>query len=612
MKEPSVNVSMSVTGMLKPTTLGDSYASGVVIANQGPIVPTLYNDPNEILRDFTPLAKITKNTDITVIHAYTICTFMPVLLCRSSVNDGAKFGKSFTGDGIHQPQIMIKKHGLILNEEVPASLDNRLNVNNFCIQLGKKLYYKGTAPTNIIGLTPVEVMEVPSVGTNLESIVNALNLLEPLFQIEILSENEGDDYSATLKVYGLAGTTLEVDLHSSNELIYNYTAISSVSNENVFLYIFANNPNNVDYTAEIKVDDDIENFISLKVVTPKRSYEYEGSINSEYKNSFGISQFIENINEYEGIEFEVQVGGLIDYELLESPAFSFGKRHVISGNSMNLRLAALNSISDDDRFKPTYLCTFGYVNPGYITSLVSKGESMWAFVPVGLMVNRNDAEDIKSNAPTVKSNQLLLLAPTENNNTSFDFPVKMGLEVAYLRTIVANKSRMSEFAPVMGKENGSFPVNKLTTVLTKSVRESLLDSNIMSIIYRDREKLAYLNKNKTTSSIDNVMSEEQNVRLANKINRDLDTLLEIALGKYSTEDTRSKVENLIDAYFRDNITNQVYSIERYVRQCDSFNNPPEVRAAGKLIVDVNVVYLNTIYEVNIYHRAFDVASAPLE
>lgn len=56
------------------------------------------------------------------------------------------------------------------------------------------------------------------------------------------------------------------------------------------------------------------------------------------------------------------------------------------------------------------------------------------------------------------------------------------------------------------------------------------------------------------------------------------------------------------------IDNQVYGVASHEVICDENNNPPSIQAQGKLRVAVTVRYLNTIYDVEVFNRALDVAA----
>lgn len=377
--------------------------------------------------------------------------------------------------------------------------------------------------------------------------------------------------------------------------------------EGAEMYIIATSPSTANFTASLSKHTDDEKMIDLTVVTPSRTYEYTGSLDPDYVNSYGANQYIENINDYDNIPFHVYVVGTGNPIAFTNVNFGAVEK---SEGAIELtdRKATVDKLMEDDEIKPAFLCPFGYTNAGYLQYLVSYGPKNHVFVPIGLMVDKNDAEVIKAACPTLTSDYAIVMAPYDKSTSMTDYAYPMSLEVAYLRKIESNKAKRCEFAPMMGKTNSSMDITKLSVKLTKSTREALLDKNIMSIVSRKSDSSLYLNKNVCSGGHNTILSEDQNIRLACKINRDLDELLEPILGKFNTQETRSRVTTTIKNYFNDNILNQVYSIDSYTIVCDDSNNPAYIRANGQLVVDVSVTYLNTIYQVLVYHKALDVNS----
>lgn len=611
MKEPSVTIKVIVEPATNNQINDENIAAGVIVANQGSMLPTLFTDPSRLLAAYTPNRMITRSTHSSIAHAYAICQFMPVLVCRAGTIPTFKSGKAITKDGVNQVQKIFKKNDVILNESVPFEFLTNPTEDVFELQVGTTVYYAGVAPSDLTeGLEEIKLTDLPDGRTPVEKIVKAINAVEPLFHIELESEGiVNGSYESSLKLYGVKGTTTPTILQASELFEFQYASVSSIDNDEVSVYLFANDYNNIDYLGSLKKSKDNEDLIVLSVKTATRDYEYEGSLDPEYINPFNRNQYIENINGYEGIEFEVVVGGAgTEFIEAESPV-EFGRSVVLESSSNSALLTSLDRLVDDDQYSVAFYCPFGNQNQAYLNALVNYAGSKWAFTPIGLFPKVNDAEFIKTLKPAISSDAAIALAPYDVNQTIADFPMMLSLEVAFLRAISYNKSRGCEFAPLMGPANGSLSVDTPSVVLTTKTRESLLDARIMSLIYKRSEGISYLNKNKTLATSADVLTEEQNKRLCNKINRDIDKLMRQFLGQYNTVSTRSNVVSVLNNYFNNNIFNQVYGLDRVDIKCDEENNSREIQASGKLVITIKAVYLNTIYEVVVYHRVFDVANA---
>lgn len=590
--------------------LSDSnIAAGIIVANQGTMLPKLFTKGSQLLAEYTPTGVITKLTDPTLIHAYAISKFMPVLICRAGNIPTAKSGKAIMSTGAAQPQKVFLKNDLLLDEVVPFEFLVAPSLTSFELQVSTTIYYAGTLPALInASHTAVKVENFTTGKTNTEKIVNAINALEMLYHIELISEGEVNlAYTSQLKLYGVKGTTSPAILHASEIFEFQYASIASIDPDLVSIYLFSNNYNDINYVGTLSIDKDNAELVQLVVKTTSRTYDYVGSLDSSYINAYGKNQFLENINAYDDIVFEVRVGNAAGP--IVSTTTSFGASIVLKYNTQGDMLIALDRLIDDDQYKPAYLCPFGYQGAGYLSSLISNGTASWAFTPIGLFTNVNDPEFIKSLKPGISSSNAICMAPHDISVSTADFPVKLSLEVAYLKKIQENKSRGCEFAPVMEVQNGTLSVDNPSVILTKSTREALLDAKIMSLVYKKPEASGYLNKNKSMASTFDVLTEEQNKRLANKINRDLEVLCRQFLGQYNNVSTRMNVTSLLNNYFNNNIFNQVYKLDRVTIICDDTNNDAAMEASGKLNIVVKGVYNNTIYDVEIFHRVYDVANA---
>lgn len=635
MREPSVIIKMIVPPVSKVDINDENIAAGVIISEIGPTEPTLFRNDAELLKAFSPTATLTRNSDTTLIHAAAIAQFMPVYVCRSSINDDTKAGRAVGKKGEDLQQTIFKKNGVVLIGREKVTIDesklagSKLDFNtDFFIRIGSKTYTWGakTIAENISGFTPGDIVELKRNedildGSALDNIIRKINKLEPQIHLEKIGNSDFYIY-ANIDLHANRGYT---DNQAPNGVSYEYvqSTVSHIDADQVLLYLFSNNPGEQEFTASvygiesstIGLASGNTDMLALEVITPRRSYNYEGSNNPEYVNRYGVSQYLENVNEYEGIEFEVNIVYkdpfvLSEVQFRDAKSFTFGKRKVTKQASLESVKAALELLIDSEQYKPAFLCPFGYNNISYVNKLIELGSKILAFVPYGHITKVNDAEKIKTEVSGIaKSDNVMIMVPNDRNTSICGFPIDLSLEVAYLRRVQFNKGRGCEFAPMIGKTNGVLTVEKPSVILTKTVRESLLDAKVNSLVTNKSENINYLNKNKSLASSDDVLSEDQNKRLANKINRDLDTILGKYIGQFNTVSTRAQVTDEVKQYFTNNILNQVYSLyQAPTIICDDTNNTPDIIANNKLVVDVKCVYNNTIYEVIVYHRAFDVAN----
>jgi hypothetical protein len=660
MREPSVSVQIIAGQSLSSAISSDDLLAGVVYAENGPVLPKLFSSDSEVLKAFTPTGKLLRKTHTTVVHATALVQSLPIVLCRAYDDDGARYGKAVYNDGTSSEDKIVKKNGSILNVNMTIYSYKKLTSGeSYYLQVGSTIYYVGTKPTDKQGFDFVSVsVDFSAKMSPIKQFVLGINKLDGSHQLELTAEYldpeeiEGKETYASFKLYahdeyelgiipvedkeddteyddeGDPDGKVTCKIYPSEIYAYKWTARNVVDLKRTLFYLFANDPNKANYKASLRYPDtsteDINHnqLIGLDVHSLTREYHYEGSLLPDYMNQYNINQWIENINDYEGIEFNIEVNQ--DYEIpadLESDAKFYteidainfgGNDNIINEPTISDYKVAMSRIEEADEFQPTFLMSLGLGMPDYGDYLAEVGQRIFAFVPYGIMCNKDDAEAQAGLAPKQSDKyNILCMTPYDLNTSLTDFVVPLSAEVAYIRRYVANKAAGRKFAPIMGKTNGSLTYSRPSVVLTKSVREKLLDKGIMSVIVKRATNTIYLNKNKAcTSNSTFVLSEDQNCRLAYQINRDYKIIMEQFLGEFNTPDNRKLAEKLLNQYNQNNIFSQIYTPASLRVQCDDGNNPPDIIAANKMVVDVYAVYNNTIYEINILHRVYDMNNAP--
>ena len=123
MREPSVSVQMIIKQSPTSAVTGDDIVAGVVVADNGPLKPTLYTRKSEVLKAFTPSAKILRSTNTTVIHAAAISEMLPVLLARAYDDDGTRGAIAVYNDGttasckFKNGNLLTTRMNIILNKQ---------------------------------------------------------------------------------------------------------------------------------------------------------------------------------------------------------------------------------------------------------------------------------------------------------------------------------------------------------------------------------------------------------------------------------------------------------------------------------------------------------------
>jgi hypothetical protein len=118
-----------------------------------------------------------------------------------------------------------------------------------------------------------------------------------------------------------------------------------------------------------------------------------------------------------------------------------------------------------------------------------------------------------------------------------------------------------------------------------------------------------MNDNRTHTRKINVMNEEMNVRMVNKIQRDVMLLVQRYKGMLNTVETRLDVVRVIDDYMNRYIMSQNYRPVEYRLVCDETNNTADVINANKLAIELDVRIQGSIKFINILNKVFPLGVA---
>lgn len=187
-----------------------------------------------------------------------------------------------------------------------------------------------------------------------------------------------------------------------------------------------------------------------------------------------------------------------------------------------------------------------------------------------------------------------------NNTTGFKTAIAPG--TLYIERVALNKSSNVEFAPLFGKNNGRVNATKLRKVFKKADREALLTYQVNTIT--QDKNIFYFNDNYTGKKNKDVLSEEQNRRLVNRISRDSSFLMKEFIGEQNTTQTRTRVSNLLTTYLDNFIFNQYYRPDEYLIVCDSTNNTADMIRANKLQVSIKVRHRNAIKFIEVLNKSY--------
>jgi len=133
-----------------------------------------------------------------------------------------------------------------------------------------------------------------------------------------------------------------------------------------------------------------------------------------------------------------------------------------------------------------------------------------------------------------------------------------------------------------------------------------LGSPVNYINFNNRTNNYYLNDNWTHQRADDVMSEDQNRRLVNKINRDIKRNMDQFITRQNNAATRSQVVDMVNNYFQTEIMTKNYPPEAYEVICNSKNNGEEVGRAKQLKLKIRCRLYNTIKYIDVLDEIYPI------
>lgn len=340
---------------------------------------------------------------------------------------------------------------------------------------------------------------------------------------------------------------------------------------------------------------------------------YQSSLNTNAVDLNGASVFIDNLNTIPGFGFSIDIfqTDMNLFPVSMTNPFPFGNSGLSleeSKKPSNLRLA-VNELEDQEIYDIEYLAPVGITNLSFLKRFTQAGRVNYWFTPVDVPRDRTNANSIQMYMREIDdSNNVMAVGPFDKNSGLTGWINFIAFSTLYYEKLMNNKANGAEFAPIFDREFGTVQMVSPTFQLGKIDREKLLSfgAPVNFVKYDQRLDLFYLNNNLTHQSVDDVMSEEQNRRLVNKIKKNLIRLMAQFKGKYNTSSTREMVISLITFYFQNNIMNQQFPPDAYQIICDESNNPDELIRANKLAVTVKIRLYNSIKYIDILHEIFPI------
>ena len=367
---------------------------------------------------------------------------------------------------------------------------------------------------------------------------------------------------------------------------------------------------------KMTVIPDSGDLFQLSLYNGAETNTYTVSLFPDAVDQSGANAFIENLNAIDDAFTVVSNPNISEEELLKdipqlNQVFSFGDSglDLSASKRTTSKINAIYALEDQEIYDIDYLAPFGETNLQFIKNYIYVGKKNFWFTPVDIPRERTNANSIKGYFLNVDlTSNAEGMGPFDKNTGLTGWMCYIACSTLYYQKVMTNRQANSEFAPVFDITNGILDFTYPVYMLGKADREKLLNfkAPVNFLLYDQQSSVYYLNDNWTHQSERNIVSEEQNRRIINKINRDVRKLMKRFKGRFNTVTTRADVVSLISYYFSSQIMNQNYAPNEYNIICDETNNTNEIITANKLALTVQVRLYNAIKYIDILTDVFPI------
>ena len=268
---------------------------------------------------------------------------------------------------------------------------------------------------------------------------------------------------------------------------------------------------------------------------------------------------------------------------------------------------ALDKIALDEVYVTEGLTDLGNTNLGFQNYMANMAINENYFYPIST-VNSTNYMTIANNATKLSqdSPKLYMSAPWDIDSGTFGFKTYISPSVLYWEAVARNRRNNEEFRGILGQSGGIVQYQKPLVEFNKKTRQLLLSRRINTVLWNTQTSAWNMNDNFTKQSVENIMSDEGNSRLAIRISKAMPVILRQFIGRKINAKLWADAKGVIEYWFRSTITPMQYSIAEYVVIIDERNNPIELQRQNKMAVTVNVRYLNSLKYITVYHNILEV------
>lgn len=393
---------------------------------------------------------------------------------------------------------------------------------------------------------------------------------------------------------------------------------TSVDTSNMLFGIYPDDPQGSD-VYKMTIQPESGNIFTLSLTDLKSTKNYFVSLLPDETDDSGNNVFIENLNAL-GTGFTIVTNpnysenDLIAHSPKLTQVFSFGNSglDLSSSKKVSCLVQALYALEDQGLYDIEYLASAGIVDLQFVKQFQLVGKRNDWFTPVDIPHDKTNSNSIKGFILNLtQDSNTIVMGPFDKDTSLTGWMTYIAASSRYYTKVMQNKAQRSEFAPTFDQTNGTLEYKNPVYMLGKEDRYKLLNfaCPVNFLVYNQRTDSYYLNNNETFQPNKDILSEEQNRRMVNKIKKDCNRLMQRFKGRVNTVSTRQDVEYLLRHYFETNIQNQLYKLDDYEVVCDRADiNTTEMITSNQLGVHVSVRLTNSVKYIDVLVKVYQIGT----
>ena len=264
---------------------------------------------------------------------------------------------------------------------------------------------------------------------------------------------------------------------------------------------------------------------------------------------------------------------------------------------------ALDQIELDEVYVTEGLCDLGNTEPSFQNYMANMAVNSNYFYPIST-INSTNYMTIGNSISRIPqdSYKLYASAPWDIDTGSLGWKYYASPAVLYWEAVARNRRNNEEFRGVFGQNGGIVQYQRPVTEFNKKTRQLLLSKRINTVLWNIQTQAWNLNDNYTKQSVDNIMADDGNSRLAIRIGKAMPRLLRQFWGRQISQVLCDEIKSVIDYFFKTVILPMTYTVNGYQIFCDY----DEVLARqNKVNVTVNVRFFRSLKYITVFLDLYD-------